>query len=673
MRRPSDDAGTGASERRGGVLWSVRSKIAVRLIAAIGTVGVLVCGALIYSLSAFDAVRHGYNQLADQTVPQITDAARIAQISQAIMSTAPTLANADTDYKRQTLRNQFRDHLRDLDRYLSAMIACPDTAEPDCNEALERIGAERAALIDNLEMLDQAVAALLAARVAVDASIDRAEAASSEALWLDEVWTGNLEGRDGARETDWIHGGLQVLHGLLSMSRQRNAALVRRSLQELQPLAEAFLLQPLPTGEAAASAAAAARLRETIAELSDRETGIAAQVQTLSELTRRVDGLVGHNRRLANRFVGAIANVTETLENHTLAERDSFAALVQDALIVLTVVAALALFTVLGLSVFIRLAVVRRLHRLRDSMRDRVSGRSSPIPTAGGDEISEIGQAAQFFLRAIEEREARLRVAKEAAEAFAAEARSANIAKSRFLANMSHELRTPLNSVIGFSELISCGVRSEDAVEYATIIHQSGSHLLALINEILDLSQIEAGRKDLALVPLSPLEMLHAVEPVVRLQFERRDVSLSIAVDGDVVVSADERAFRQIFLNLLSNAAKFANPGSTVVVVGRVDGGRYYLTVRDEGIGISKENLMRVLEPFHQDTDPTRPQAEGVGLGLSIVDALVKMHGGSIQVESERSVGTAMTVDFGLADLVDDVPTDRAYQTYRSAEALGVA
>ena len=111
-------------------------------------------------------------------------------------------------------------------------------------------------------------------------------------------------------------------------------------------------------------------------------------------------------------------------------------------------------------------------------------------------------------------------------------------------------------------------------------------------------------------------------------------------------------------------------------MTGRTGGGRFYLTVRDEGVGISEENLTRVLEPFHQDTDPTQAQAEGVGLGLSIVDALVKMHGGLVQVESERAVGTAMTVDFALADLSGGAGTevgDAAERTYDDAAALDVA
>lgn len=659
MRRPSDDAATGAPDGRSGISWSSRSKTAIRLIAAIGTLGLLVCGSLIFSLAAFDGVRRGYDQLADETVPQMTDAARIAQISQAIVSTAPNLATAESDYARQTLRNEVHDRLRDLDRYLDGVNACPDVSQQDCVEALVRIGNERAALVENLEALDQAVAELLAARAAVDESIDRVEAAIGAALAQQEAWAEEAigltaAGATGAGEAAGLRRELRLLQALLSMSRQRSTALVRRSARQMQPILRDLFDHPPPSADHGTAAAVTAELHATIAVLSDAETGLAAQVQALVELNRRVGGIVGNNRRLANRFVGAIANLTETLETHTLAERDGFAALVQDTLVVLTTVAALSLVWVLGLSLFIRRAVVRRLHRLRDSMRDRVYGREVPIPTEGADEISEIGEAAQFFLQAIEERETGLRLAKEAAEALAAEAASANASKSRFLANMSHELRTPLNSIIGFSELITSGIRSgEDATEYAAIIHKSGSHLLTLINEILDLSQIEAGQKDLTLVELSPIEMLQAIEPIVRLQFERRGVGIAMHVPCEARISADERAFRQVFLNLLANAGKFAHPHTTVEILGRRIDGRLHLTVRDEGVGIARANLARVLEPFHQEVDPSRRQTEGVGLGLSIVDALVRMHGGATRMSSELGVGTAVTVDFALADAAE--------------------
>ena len=635
---------------RNAFIWSVRSKIAVRLIAAIGTLGLLVCGSLAYSVVAFSTVERRYDQLADETVPQLTDSARIAQISQAIMSTAPTLAAADSDHVRQAIRNELNDRLNDLDHQLVGLSACP-RPRAECERILDRIRAHRGDLVENLAVLDQAVGAILSARAAVEASVRRGEAAVEEATELRAIIDARIADDPAAVSADrslWLTGMHRALNELLALSRLRNPAQVRRAIQEIEPVTDAVLDRPLPAWDP--DFTAAARVHSTVAALAAAETGLGAQVQTLIETSRRVGGLVRQNTRLANRFVGAIADLTEVLEEYTLGQRDALAELVEETFFFLTAVAAVTLFSVVGLSVFIRRAVVRRLHHLRDSMRDRIQGRDAPIPTGGSDEISEIGEAVQFFLSAIEEREARLRAAKETAEELAAAAEGANLAKSRFLANMSHELRTPLNSIIGFSELIGAGVRGEEGVEeYARFINQSGSHLLTLINEILDLSQIEAGQKNLEVEDLVPAKILQSIEPTIRLQFERRSLSLVLHVRRGVWIRADERAFRQIFLNLFSNAAKFSRPETTVTVTDRIRDGRLYLTVRDQGIGIAETELRRVLEPFHQEADASRQQSDGVGLGLSIVNALVRMHGGEVEVASLKSVGTAVTVSFEIA------------------------
>ncbi len=615
---------------------SARSSIAFRLIAASGVLGLLVCGSLIYSVATFDAVQRSYDRLTGRTVPQITDAARIAQVSQAIMSIAPGLAHAESDYDRHLHLSRLTDHLSELDRRLHGMVACPDAARQDCLSALALIDDERSILVANLEALDRAVMDLMAAQSAVDHSVDRIETAMQAAL------TASPPSADPLAD-------MRILQALSSMSKLHHVALVHRSAHALQPLIQDVLSPPTPAAGPDSEAPDPTSVSATIAALGHSQTGLASQVQTLIEAEQSVAGLLGQNRLLANRFVGTIADYTAILQGQIVAEREGFASLVRHAFIVLSLVAALTLLWVLGLSVFIRRAVVRRLKRLRDAMRDRVFGQTAPIPTAGADEISEIGEAAQFFVGAIEERETNLRHAKDAAETLAAEADSANRAKSRFLANMSHELRTPLNSILGFSELIANGILPDNAKAYSAIIHRSGSHLLALISEILDLAQIESGQKKLSLTAVSPLELLQTLEPIIRLQFEQRGIALAIDVAPDITVSADEQAFRQIFLNLLSNAEKYAHPETTVEISGRTDAGRYHLSVQDQGVGIEAANLHQVLEPFHQEADPTRQQADGVGLGLSIVDALTKMHGGVVRLESEPGVGTTVTVDFPLA------------------------
>ena len=675
MRPRSDSVQRGTGDRRR-FGWPARSKIAVRLTVAISALGLLVCVSLVYIITAFSSVEHGYAQLAGKTVPQITDAARIAQVSQAILSTAPMLAAAESNHVRRNVGNQLLDRLRELDRYLDALVACPDTLSEGCRRSFTRIAEQRTALVENLAVLDETVGDVLAARAVVDDSVRRIETAIDDAFDLRSTDTGIADdlSASSAVEAAWIDQAHRVLNALLALPRQGNAALVRQRIQGIAPLAEEILRNAPPSFDAGERADIAARLRRTIADLTDPATGLSAQVQTLLELDRRVTGLVVHNTRLANRFVGAIADLTEILEEHALVQRDSFAATVQQVLLVLATVAAVTLFLVVSLLVFIRRGVVRRLHHLRDSMRDCEHGGDTPIPTDGADEISEIGEAARFFLGVIEERESRLRGAKDTAERLATEAEAANLAKSRFLASMSHELRTPLNSIIGFSELICAGAAGDKkAAEYARFINQSGSHLLSLINEILDLSQIEAGKRELSIIELSPADTLRAMEPMVRHQYRERSIQLSVQATQGIWVHADERAFRQVFINLLSNAGKFARPNTEVEIFDRIADDRLHLTVRDRGDGIEEANLRRVLEPFHQETDASRHRSDGVGLGLAIVEALVRLHGGRVQIESRKSVGTSVTVSFALARIANDAAPVRTHPTDREPLPATVA
>ncbi len=648
------DVGVWSLPRLGVYLRSARSKIAIRHTLAAVSIGCLVCGSLVHSLIAFDHVKTGYDSLADETVPNITDAAQIARISQAIVSTAPQLAVAGTNQARLTVQNRLQDHLRDLDQVFEGLAACPSARWQECRDTIAVIDEQRSALVANLAVLNETVEQILEISAAAEQNIDQLNAAVAAAIAARHAIDAEAGGISDAnswpgRAHRWIDDTQTVFHDLLTLSRLRNEALVRQAMRRIEPAARDLLARQ-PISAAHPQSPLLDPIHADLVSLIDPQAGLAAQVQAQIDMSRRVAGLVGQNTRLANRFVGGIANLTAILEQHTLAQRDEFAGLLAQAFFISSAVAAATLLWLAGLALSLRRSVVRRLHQLRDSMLAQVSGRDVPIPTDGSDEISEIGDAARFFLNGIAEREARLMAAKETAERLADEAEIANSAKSQFLANMSHELRTPLNSIIGFSDLLKMGVGESDrVVEYARFINQSGAHLLGLINEILDLSQIETGQKTLTMVEVSPIELLRTLEPLVRLQYQKRNLELVIRVRPDVRVEADERAFRQVFVNLLSNAGKFAHRETVVEITDQVKADRLYLTVRDRGVGIAETNLKRVLEPFQQEDDASCRRAEGTGLGLSIVAALVRMHGGSVDLRSEKSVGTEVTVSFPLA------------------------
>jgi signal transduction histidine kinase len=221
--------------------------------------------------------------------------------------------------------------------------------------------------------------------------------------------------------------------------------------------------------------------------------------------------------------------------------------------------------------------------------------------------------------------------------------------KSEFLANMSHELRTPLNAIIGFSEVLAEGMFGEindKQAEYLRDILESGRHLLSLINDILDLSKIEAGRMELELTTFDLPAALDNALTLVRERAGRRGIALGRTVDDRVgTVRADERKVKQVLLNLLSNALKFTSEGGRVEVSAAVSDGMVEIAVADTGVGIDPEDQQAVFEEFRQVGTASK-KAEGTGLGLALSRKFIELHGGRIWVES--SIGAGSTFTFTL-------------------------
>lgn len=228
----------------------------------------------------------------------------------------------------------------------------------------------------------------------------------------------------------------------------------------------------------------------------------------------------------------------------------------------------------------------------------------------------------------------------------------ANRLKTEFLANMSHELRTPMTSILGFSSLLDQQVYGElnDRQRlYVNQIHQSGEHLLSLINEVLDLSKVEAGQMDLHVTPISVDTICDDVLKMVETQAEMKNLMVHRQVDTDLpVLMADEMRVRQMLLNLLSNAIKFTHKGLSIGLRVRRQGEYFNFTVWDEGIGIPEEQLSSLFQPFQQLDSSLSKQYEGTGLGLALTQKLTRLHGGDITVESEPGKGTQFTIHLPL-------------------------
>jgi signal transduction histidine kinase len=218
--------------------------------------------------------------------------------------------------------------------------------------------------------------------------------------------------------------------------------------------------------------------------------------------------------------------------------------------------------------------------------------------------------------------------------------------KSEFLSNMSHELRTPLNAIIGFSEVLGermFGELTDKQEEYLKDIMESGQHLLSLINDILDLSKIEAGRMELELTEFNLPQAIDNALTLVRERAGRRDIALHQAVDERLgVIRGDERKVKQVLLNLLSNALKFTPEGGRIDVSARLQDGSVEISVADTGVGIAPEDQEAVFEEFRQ-VGRADKKAEGTGLGLTLCRKFVELHGGRIWVNSQVGVGSTFT------------------------------
>ena len=299
---------------------------------------------------------------------------------------------------------------------------------------------------------------------------------------------------------------------------------------------------------------------------------------------------------------------------------------------------------------------------------------TSPVPLAYEQETSE-GNTLDVRIQPIpggglvatfaditerKEMERSLRAAKEAAEA-------ASRMKSEFLANMSHELRTPLNAIIGFSETIKEGLMGEVSDiyrEYAGDIHASGHHLLSLINDLLDLSKIEAGKFVLTECQVDLGNILSSCVRLVEPGAKTKSISVTSHIGNVPPLYADERALRQIFLNILSNAVKFTQSGGKITVEADMAvNGTIGIRITDTGIGMAPHEIPRALQPFEQISSALTRAEQGTGLGLPLVKALTELHDGRFDIESEPGRGTTVSIF---------LPPDRTLPGYVPANLPGL-
>ncbi|MBE9224595.1 PAS domain S-box protein [Phormidium sp. LEGE 05292] len=300
--------------------------------------------------------------------------------------------------------------------------------------------------------------------------------------------------------------------------------------------------------------------------------------------------------------------------------------------------------------------------RRHDGEYRYMNTRAVPILEADGSVREWIGICADITER--KKAEIALTKAKEAAE-------TANRAKSEFLANMSHELRTPLNGIIGYAQILLRGrTLIEEDRSRIEVMYQCGSHLLTLINDILDLSKIEAQKMELLPTDFHFPAFLQGVAEMCRIRAELKGIQFyyQSATELPIGIHADEKRLRQVLINLLTNAIKFTDTGSVTFTVSFAAPGKIRFQVRDTGIGIASEKLEAIFLPFEQVSDARR-QSEGTGLGLAISRELVGLMGSQIQVQSEVNVGSIFWFDVDLPEATEWIKTS---QTDEQGQIIGI-
>jgi len=628
-------------DRRPGLL----SSISLQLTAALLAIAVLSVVTIVTAVVTLERVRQSHNTITGSDLPELGATATLGVTANAIASAAHALTSADTPYVLLSAMNRITDRLSTLDQVLlgvSERSASEGLADPTL---IERVTDRRNELADNIIQIEETVLLRIEVEEAFD---DRLEEVSDAFLAFNEVLHDETRSDGSLKDIRLLFGELTVhlvaLPGLENPSRVR--ALERDALDNFDWLLAVGAGVTLDDGTLEFETEL-----QSWHDLMFDEGGLFALHRDYLELRKNQDGLLTHNKFVSSQFVSAVADLDFHVRNIVQRRNLEVSTEVDNRTILLLAVSAVLGALLVLMIIVVRRRVLARLTELTHAMTDHAAGRPATIPTAGRDELARMGQALQYFVTTLSDRERANEEARLAAE-------EANRAKSVFLATVSHEIRTPMNSVLGMAEVLEHSGLSDDASESTRTIRESANALLAIIDDILDFSKIEAGELEIDRAPTSVRHIVESVVDLVGATVSRKGIELASFIDPDVpqTVLADPVRLRQIVLNLVGNALKFTERGSVCVRVGAAPVGGDHLTLRidvaDTGIGIAAERLKDLFEPFKQAEASTTRRYGGTGLGLSICERLVSRMGGEIGVESESGAGSTFWFAIPVEEVV---------------------